>query len=220
MQVFACYTVRVNTHSSGTAYSGSAAASGVPADNFAAAGSVAGTFGTSVAYNNTAYDIELVAVNIAPKPPVVKQTPPPVFTPEPKPVCNPAPIFARIQVILEACRHCPKPCLNNAMLRKQSGLENIEAFECTGNKDYLKLAIDEFDKGERDVLNGVEPDGTRTKDLIGGKTTLHQLRYAKAFCIWVLHDNGDENRKAEFAYARNNGLVNVPSCYADLNKIR
>ena len=88
-------------------------------------------------------------------------------------------------------------------------------YECAGktDKELLKKAIVEYDRAERDILNGREPDGVKTRDMEGAQVLLHKVRYNKSFAIKELY--GEE---AQLSYARNNGLSSVPETYAELKR--
>ncbi|MDD5396729.1 MAG: hypothetical protein PHW24_01570 [Candidatus Moranbacteria bacterium] len=139
---------------------------------------------------------------------------PPVVTEKPCPpaACDPSWLLAQILIWDEACKHCPGPCFNNEMLRYNMGNYYVAAHDCTKDTSYLLKAIAEYDKGERDCLNGVEPDGTKTRTMKGAQDKLKDLRYNKSWCIRLLY-----GVKAQHAYAKNNGLTSVPTSYADIH---
>lgn len=228
---FACYTIRTDGSASGLSYGGGVSGSAVSGGNDKVAGSasVGAVIGTSTAYFDKAYDIYFLALNQAacmkrPAPPISAQPAPapPVFIPAPAPVveqkpaaCNPSLFLTQIGIWSDGTRYCPDPCMNNASLRFHLGNSNAGAYDCTKDEKYARQAIAEYDAAERDILNGFEPNGAKTKNLEGAKKILHAIRFNKSWLILKLH-----GQDAQFGYARNNNLTAVPSTYNDLIKFQ
>ncbi|MFA5776998.1 MAG: hypothetical protein WC906_00980 [Parcubacteria group bacterium] len=127
--------------------------------------------------------------------------------------CNLDEIWARIRMHLEACLHCKTPCLNNEIHRKAAGDGFLDLYECTGDKKYLAMAIEQYQIAERDFFNGKEPDGTPTKKLAGAQETVLKVYYNWSWAIREL--NGKE---AQYSFARAKELKSVPTCYTDLKR--
>jgi hypothetical protein len=189
-QVYACYTVRRDAHSSGTAYSGAGGASGITGEdgNVGASGAVAGTFGTSVAYANVAYDIELYAVQIAqrdqftpPPPPVVKSKPP---------YCDTNEIWSRIKVLKSEIAKCHRFSFNNLTLRSQLGDAYIELYVCTGDKKYLREAANHYGIAEKNYVKGWDIKSHRKS----AEEVIAQVYYNWGGCIWILEGQNSAMR--------------------------
>lgn len=192
-RVYACYTVRRDAHSSGTAYSGAGGASTIPGSgNTAYAGSVAATFGTSASYANIAYDVTLVALNRGETQRVVVYAQPepekvievPVIT-EPKPVqkpdvCDTDEIWRKISELKQEVQKCTRYCYNNLTLRSALGEAYIELYVCTGNKKFLKEAIYHFEVAERNYRLGHDIAFNRGV----ASHVIAQTYYNWAGCVW------------------------------------
>lgn len=210
---------------------GSGAAAALQSSNSARAGSlsVGAIIGSSEAYTQYVYDVQVKVVKASQEAFVIAQNicfptsaPPPPAPPEvkkPEPPCPPSCDWSKfsiqIEIWREACTHCKSPCLNNAYLRSNMANAYYDWYECAGktDKELLRKAIVEYDRAERDILNGREPDGVKTRDMEGAQVLLHKVRYNKSLAIKELY--GEE---AQLSYARNNGLSAVPETYAELKR--
>jgi len=213
--------VKNRTNSKGVSFGvGAGAGLYVPCNNGVGTGVSFGAFLSSVAIED---EIELTVVYLVtcePKP--CPPPPPSAPTPEvkkPEPPCPPSCDWSKfpiqIEIWREACTHCKSPCLNNAYLRSNMANAYYDWYECAGktDKELLRKAIVEYDRAERDILNGREPDGVKTRDMEGAQVLLHKVRYNKSLAIKELY--GEE---AQLSYARNNGLSAVPETYAELKR--
>lgn len=127
--------------------------------------------------------------------------------------CDPGSIWARIQMELEACKHCLKPCLNNEIHRKQAGDGYEDYYYCTGDKRFLFEAIKQYKIADRDFLNGREPDGTRTRTLKGAQDTIYKTYYNWSWAVRELY-----GRDAQVSFARSKGLTMMPSSINDIKR--
>jgi hypothetical protein len=153
-------------------------------------------------------EINLIDYRPRPAPPVA-QPPAPL-----QKVCDWTVFERRIAALKEAVSHCKKPCLNNELLRKQIGDAYVQWFNCTGRKDHALLceAIKHYAIGERDFLNGREPDKTKTCSMKNAQILVHDIRRNWSWCVYVL-----DGYKAEMAFANSKGLNSAPEFYEELN---
>lgn len=169
-RVYACYTIRRDTHSSGIAYSGAGGASTVNS-NTGQAGSVAATLGTSVAYANIAYDITLVALNrgevelqgAASKPAPESVANPEIPAAKPEPAspkkCDMESILRRIEKAENAIVGCTQWGYDNLQRRREASMANIDAYACTKDKKYLRRAMTHLDMAKK---NFQHPKGRKS----------------------------------------------------------
>jgi len=94
--------------------------------------------------------------------------------------------------------YCPNPCANNAMLRKGTADNRLRRGDVVG-------AIENYEIAERDILNGREPDGTRTITIPAAQSLLHAIRYNWSFAIRM-----QSSEESQMAFARRVRLTVVP----------
>ena len=190
-------------------------------DGSAASGSIGASSGDSSTLTRVTYMIDAKSYenvdersfSCEPAPVIIKEPAPPIVIPEPqvKKSCNPDKILKRIEQYKKAAKHCTKNCFNNSMLWKAIGDDYMRLFDCTGNRDYLLAANAAYERSEKNVLTGKEPDGTLTRNVEGADNTIYSVRYNWSLVVLLL--NG-EDAQTNFANAK--GLSAVPETIDEL----
>lgn len=144
---------------------------------------------------------------------IEQRTTPVVQPPAVELVCDWTIFERRIIALKEAVKHCKKPCLNNELLRKQIGDAYVQWFNCTGktNPGLLRKAAEHYAIGERDFLNGREPDGTKTRSMQNAQELVYQIRYNWSWCVYML-DGYDH----AMTFAGVRGLSSAPEHFEEL----
>lgn len=147
------------------------------------------------------------------KPPVpekIKESPPAVEKPKPelkpeKPGCDMDRIWKKIHELEQKVQKCTRFCFDNLGYRADWGEDDIELFVCTGSRQYLREAIEQYKIAEHNYLHGydIKIHKAETDGIIA------QVYYNWAGCIRELY-----GREAAMKFAREKKLERIPTGFA------
>lgn len=216
------YRTRRDGNASGIAVGSGAATSGISGgsnDNRSGSLAAGAIVGYSTAYYNTAFDVDIRAVEVMESVAIVAPAPTSeVEVQEEKivePKCDPQQFIDRIAQLKEATAHCFKDCFNNMLLWKQIGDAFADWYECGGRVDnnLLAQADSAYARSEKNCIEGHEADGTKTSSMIGAQQLLHKVKYNRSWCILLM-----EGPDAQMRYGEKEELPAVPEFYNELKR--
>ncbi|MDP1619690.1 MAG: hypothetical protein Q8M12_01685, partial [bacterium] len=156
-RISAYYKVRRDPKNSGMSL-GSGAAAGGMLGNTAGVISLGGLIGTTSAYVDEAVDWYILALNDGPNEAPegadlcgeqITTTTTTLIVQTPQGVCDPRPIIIRIEELKRKVVECKLYCFNNLTLRRALVEAYIDLYVCTGNREYLRNAIENAEIAER-----------------------------------------------------------------------
>ncbi|MFA7209310.1 MAG: hypothetical protein WC120_03405 [Parcubacteria group bacterium] len=210
-RVSAYYKIRRDPKNSGASLGSGAAAGGI-AGTTGGMVSLGGLIGTTSAYVDEAVDWYVLALNdgLIEAPPgadmcvgqlviqrsvVVEEIPP---GPE---VCDPRPIIIKIEDLKRKVIECKLYCFNNLGLRRDLVEAYIDLYVCTGNREYLRDAIENAEIAERNYLRGHDIKAHKAE----ADKEIAQVYYFWAGCINIL-----DGERAAMSFAESKHLERFP----------
>lgn len=186
------------------------------ANEVAGAISLGGLIGTTKAYIDQAWDWYVLALNKGPiNPPVTVAVTTPAPVPEAKAppaaptglkVCDTAPVWKRIEELMRKIKDCVQFCFANLGFRKALGDAHVDMYVCTGDKEYLHKAIEQYQIAERNYLK----EGTDVRNYQPeADKIIAQVYYNWAGCI-----RESLGRDAAMVFARSKNLERIPTGFA------
>lgn len=150
-------------------------------------------------------EFEILCMNDGPTEWIIATPSPTGIELESKPVCDADEIRGQIRQHEEEIKECKLFSFHNLQLRVSQGDNYVDLYLCTGDKNYLKAAIREYEIAERNYLRGHD---IRVRQAEANSIIAH-VYYNWAGCIYELH-----GRKAAMKFAKAKKLERIPTGFA------
>lgn len=116
-------------------------------------------------------------------------------------VCDPRPIIIRIEELKRKVVECKLHCFNNLGLRRALVEAYIDLYVCTGNREYLRDAIENAEIAERNYFRGHDIKANKAE----ADKIIAQVYYFWAGCINLL-----DGERAAMSFAESKHLERFP----------